>query len=311
MGICIECGARVLPEQNYCGLCGWPVQNQSDRTGSNTRESGNPAGTYISSPSGSESPPTSQVTSSHKRSINVEPEFTVQVLYVIGLGVLLVAALFTVTTVSRNVSPSTISSPDSNMPVTIPLSGELADRIRQLDNAIAMDTSALSQVFEREKITVLLEGNRLDMAADLQAQIAEETEMVEDWKRAGNLYYEWMADESQPQSRSRIADQAVNAYRKVLELAPEDLDVRTDLATAYLNTSTPMLGVTEIKKVLENDPKHLNANFNYGLMLARINRMEEAMVQLEYVLELAKDSTSMHYQRASALLSSIREQPNL
>ena len=80
------------------------------------------------------------------------------------------------------------------------------------------------------------------------------------------------------------------------------------MATAYLNTGNPMLGVTAIKRVLEAAPDHLNANFNYGLMLARINRTDQALEQLARVLELSPDTASTHNRRARALMASIRGQ---
>ena len=259
--------------------------------------------------------PREQPANQKKRPANVEHGVGQQVVVLIGLGVLLVIALFVATTVSKRVSspdpvlPTTASTDDVSL--RTPLSGELADRIAELDAAIMSDTSAVALVLMREKMYVLAEGGRLDMAADVQSAIAEQTGLAEDWKTAGDLYYEWMANETQPPERSRAAASAVNAYQATLALDPGNLDVRTDMATAYLNTGSPMLGVTEIKKVLEVDPDHLNANFNYGLMLARINRTEEAIAQLERVRTLAPDSTSVHYQRASALIASIREQINL
>ena len=248
-----------------------------------------------------------------KRPASVESGVGMQIFAIIGIGVLLVTVLFLATAVSKRVSPpQTASLPASSSSVPqVPLSGDLAEQIEELDIAIASDTSALKISLQREKVRVLVQGGRLDMAGDLQSQIAEETGFANDWKRAGDLYYEQMAEETQPQPRSQMANQAVHAYQEALELDPENLDARTDMATAYLNTGNPMLGVTEIKKVLETDPNHLNANFNYGLMLARINRNEEAISQLELVLSLSPDSTSMHHQRASALIAAIQEQTAL
>ncbi len=333
MEICAECGARIFIDRDRCDLCGWIV----DREGAGQSEE-NPGGSVYCTACGQEMPGASRFCSQcgeklqkihakhpfphpssfkpRKRAANVGSGVGVHVFAIIGVGVFLVIALFTVTTVSKRVSPSQQPILSAAPPMTetasrTPLSGPLADQINELDAAIERDTSALSTVLKREKIYVLVEGGRLDMAAAMQSRIAEETGLVDDWKTAGDLYYEWMADETQPQTRSIAAEQAVNAYQRVLGLTPGNLDVRTDMATAYLNTGSPMLGVTEIKKVLEDDPDHLNANFNYGLMLARINRSEEAIRQLERVLNLAPDSTSMHYQRAAMLIATIQEQTNL
>ncbi len=326
MWICTECGARVSLERNRCDLCGWPVDlnavpppEENLPKGHNSSEE-NPDAPSISSQEGAERPDLSvqpPISSQpRKRPANVESGVGMQVFAIVGLGVLMVVVLFIVTLVSKQVAPPNESTRSATSiteesPSPIPLSEQLASRLNELDMAIENDTSALSTVLKREKIFVLVEGGRLDLAAEIQSEIAQETGLAKDWKTSGDLYYEWMAEAAEIQLRTYAADQAVRAYQRVLELNPDDLDVRTDMATAYLNTGSPMLGVTEIKKVLEEDPNHLNANFNYGLMLARINRMEEAIDQLERVLALSSDSVSMHYQRASMLISTIREQANL
>ena len=97
------------------------------------------------------------------------------------------------------------------------------------------------------------------------------------------------------------------AYEQVVALEPDNLGVRTDLATAYLNTGSPMKGVTEIKQVLEADSTHLDANFNYGLMLWRIGRNDQAATQFEKVMDLAGDP-SEHYSRASEALRTMTMQ---
>ena len=333
MQTCAECGARLIKDEERCGLCGWPVEEKTheeaqsvlrksitEGTFCNTCGWKNPAGSNFCSQCGEKlqravTKPQEQPANPKKRPANVERGVGQQVFVLMGLGVMFVIILFVATTVSeRGPSPATVlptATPAGDVSLRTPLSGELADRIAELDAAIASDTSAVALLRMRDKKDVLEEGGRLDMAADVQSAIAEQTSLAEDWKTAGDLYYDWMANETQTPERSRAAVSAVNAYQASLALDPDNLDVRTDMATAYLNTGSPMLGVTEIKKVLEVDPDHLNANFNYGLMLARINRTEEAIVQLERVRALAPDSSSVHYQRASALIASIREQINL
>lgn len=333
MQTCAECGARLIKDEERCGLCGWPVEETAREEvqsvlrkriteGAYCNSCGwkNPAGSKFCSQCGEKlqravTKPHGQPANQKKRAANVERGVGQQVFVLMGLGVLFVIILFVATTVSKRVSsPETVlptTAPAGDVSLRTPLSGELADRIAELDAAIVSDTSAVALLLMREKMYVLAEGGRLDMAADVQSAIAEQTGLAEDWKTAGDLYYEWMTNETQTPERSSAAVSAVNAYQATLALDPGNLDVRTDMATAYLNTGSPMLGVTEIKKVLEVDPDHLNANFNYGLMLARINRTEEAIAQLERVRALAPDSTSVHFQRASALIASIREQISL
>ena len=196
-------------------------------------------------------------------------------------------------------------------PVVAPPEGALASEIAEMDDRIAQAEGAEKLLRQREKLLRLLEAERTDLAAIEQQRVAEDTGQVQDWKLAGDLYYEAMRlSEQDPARLQQMAGLAVSAYERTLELDPDNLDVRTDMATAYLNTGNPMKGVDAIKRVLELDPNHLNANLNYGLMLYHINRVDQAAEQLEKVLELAGED-SEHYRRASAVLADIggREGP--
>ncbi len=335
---CEECGARLIPGLSRCDLCGWPVDTSisglpTDDNAS-AKETGAAANVELGPyciECGSQNllrarycsqcgaqlqtlhraprsrPATVPPKASRKRPASVEPGVTRQVALIIGLAVLLVVVFFMVTAVSKTTDRSEVAT--TPVPETIPvapLGGELAERIALLDEAIARDSGHAKLEIVREKMLVLWQAGRIDLAAETQQHIAEATNLALDWEMAGNLYYRAMNDASENTAlQARMATLAVTAYQEVLSRDPGNLDVRTDMATAYLSTGSPMQGVTEIKRVLEEDPNHLSANFNYGLMLLHINRTDKALEQLEHVLDLAPDS-SAHYQSASALIARIR-----
>lgn len=326
---CAECGARIEVNQEQCDLCGWSFADAEftyDVLGSakltfgpqcNQCDGHHPPGARYCSQCGVALQEVTQPAARPrqartKRKAAVVPGTGRQVGLIFGLAALLVAALFMITAVSKTTHrPETASlvPADTVLPVELaPLSAGLSARIEALDLAINQDSTAATAALEREKVFVLAQGGRTDLAAEAQQDIARRTGDLEDWRMAGNLYYDWMMDVEDPTERAYAANLAVTAYEAVLVGDPENHDVRTDMATAYLNTGNPMLGVTAIKRVLEAAPDHLNANFNYGLMLARINRTDEALEQLIRVLELAPDTASTHNRRARALMASIRGQ---
>ena len=326
---CAECGARIEENQEQCDLCGWSfaeAKPTNDVEGSAILTSGppcnqcdgnHPPGARFCSHcgialQGAVQPAARPRPATSKRKASVAPGTGRQVGLIFGLAALLVAALFMITAVSKTTHRAetvSLAPADTLPPVErAPLSAGLSARVEAIDLAIAQDTSAASTALEREKVFVLAQGGRTDLAAEAQQDIAQRTGDLEDWRMAGNLFYDWMMDVEDPSQRAYAASLAVTAYEAVLLGDPDNHDVRTDMATAYLNTGNPMLGVTAIKRVLEAAPDHLNANFNYGLMLARINRTNEALEQLARVLELAPDTASTHNRRARALMASIRGQ---
>ncbi len=225
----------------------------------------------------------------------------------VGVALALVVALYLVTSVSRQTHPGAAAELPAEAPLpSAPVSSALAQQIAALDQEIASATGSARIARQREKAFLLMQSDRLDLAAVEYQRVAQSTGSAEDWRLAGDLFYDWMSSVDDAGDRAGIAVNAVAAYEQVLELEPDNLGVRTDLATAYLNTGSPMQGVTEIKRVLEADSTHLDANFNYGLMLWRIGRVEQAAAQFELVMDLAGEP-SEHYTRASEALRTLQQ----
>ena len=235
-----------------------------------------------------------------------------QVGIIVGAGVLLVIALFLVTAVSKTqpggapVQPAQQAPLPAPIPEDTPLPAQLAEQVASIQDEVAQLNGTARIAKQRDLIALLFGAGRLDQAALEQQKIAEATSALDDWKRAGDLFYDWMNTIQDPSRKAPVAAQAITAYQAVLAQDPDNLDVRTDMATAYLNTGSPMQGVTEIKRVLEADSTHLHARFNYGLMLTWINRPDQAIEQFEQVKTLVGDSSD-YYQRADEAIRVIRQ----
>ena len=331
---CVECGARLDAAAPQCGLCGWPVGEDVDlpRVVDHPSEpSSRPKVEPIfCNGCGWQNPPRSRFCSrcgsrvqvvegvrsapAKHREARSAPEKKAQrgvnrqVSLIVGAGLVLVVALFLVTTVSKMVSGGdavTTPPPEAVDVPTAPVSSDLAAMMSVLDAEIALLEGPSLAAKRQEKIALLYREGRIDLAAAEQRKVADVTQSAEDWKRAGDLYYDWMTGLEEQQLKIQAAQMAVESYEQVLEADPDNLDVRTDMATAYLNTGNPMMGVSEVKRVLEVDPDHLNANFNYGLMLTWINRHDKAIEQFERVMALT-DESSDYYGRAGEAIAAIR-----
>ncbi len=317
---CEECGALLDSGAERCTLCGWPVSPgiagvetapelrpdvaaaRLSRVPCGYCNWKNPAVARFCSQCGSPL----QSEDAAVQAPDSRSAVPRQVAIMMGAALSLVIALFLVTAVSKSGEPAaTQTSIGASEPVVAPPEGTLAAEVAELDERIAQAEGTERLLRQREKLLRMLEADRTDLAAVEQQRVAESTGDVGDWKLAGDLYYEAMRlADSDPVLLQQMAGLAVAAYEHTLELDPDNLDVRTDMATAYLNTGNPMKGVDEIKRVLELDPSHLNANLNYGLMLYHINRVDQAVEQLEKVIELAEED-SEHYRRARAVLADI------
>jgi tetratricopeptide (TPR) repeat protein len=234
------------------------------------------------------------------------------VVVIIGSGVLLVAALYMITTMSKTMestSPATAPPQEAvlSAPASPPLPTAITSRADSLETEIAALEGAARTEKRRELVDLYLQAGRYDLAGNTQKIIAEEQDTEEAWILVGNLYYDWM-EGLNGQDRSYYAQQAIAGYQRALVLNPDNLDVRTDMAIAYLyDPQNPMQAIQQTNLVLEQDPDHIQANFNRGIMLMQINRLDEAIEQFQRVKTLIGDTNDVVYQRADAAIDAVRK----
>jgi tetratricopeptide (TPR) repeat protein len=290
---CASCGHKNQAAARFCNQCGSAL-----------------AGTVL--------PPVApKVAEALPRRAKGEPAVNRQVGLLVGGSVLVVVALFLITVFSQNQSappPNPLSNTQSGAsdervdPPTDdhPLSAELQARVRPLMAAIEGSTDPVDKRNRQEElIQVYLDEGRYDFAGGVQYEIAEAENTAEAWARAGNLYYDWM-DRHEGSTRINAAKTAIAAYQRSLELDPDNLDVRTDMGAAYLNDpDNPMQAIQQTNQVLAQNPDHIQANFNKGVMLIQIRRLDQAQAQFEKVKELSQPG-SVPYDRAQQYLDQIR-----
>lgn len=227
-------------------------------------------------------------------------------------GLLIVAALYMITVFSRRAFPEveptqaqaqTEQSQSGNVANSDALPADVADRIATLESEAEGLTGEALILKKREMVSILASVNRADKAATIQEEVAGLSGTSDDWFQAGHFYYDLM-DSQSGQARFDAAIKATTAYESGLEINPDDLNIRTALAMAYLNTRAPMQGVQQIRQVLDTDPDHLQGNFYYGVMLMQINRVDQAKAQFERVKELVGPESPV-YQQADMMLQNL------
>jgi len=234
-----------------------------------------------------------------------------QVMIVVSAALLLVVALYVVTSMSGGSGGSFDLAPSaaSQVAESPPLASQWQDREAILKASIEAATTEAEEVDARRSlINLYFAADRLDFAAEETVLIASITNLESDWIASGNLYFDWMQRAVDGQ-KTPWARKAIESYQQALLLVPDDLDVRTDMAIAYLyDPENAMMAIQETNKVLESDSLHIQANFNRGIMLTQINRMDQALEQFEKVMRIVGDSEDPVYQRASDAILRLKGQ---
>jgi Tfp pilus assembly protein PilF len=89
--------------------------------------------------------------------------------------------------------------------------------------------------------------------------------------------------------------EAVEEFRKALELAPGSARERINYALALLKAGKTAEGVAELQKAQKQDPAIPHTWFNLGIAFKRESRYEPAIAQLEKMVALVPDEAVSHY----------------
>ena len=189
------------------------------------------------------------------------------------------------------------------------LTGAIAQQIDSLRTRVGQASGGTKRQLQVELTNLLIGAGHPGRAALVQRDLADATGRVEARRRAADLLYRWMQKlqgRGQRQQVVQVARHAAEAYSRVVDQRPDDLDARTRMGEAYLLTNAPMRGIKAINAVLDEDSTFVPARFQKGLALLQINRLDQAAREFERVQQFAEEG-SPFFQQANRALSVINE----
>src|SRR5206468_3872572 len=145
-----------------------------------------------------------------------------------------------------------------------------------LSRAVEVDPSFVVAAYTLGVVHSSL-GNRWKAAAQFRAATQLDPTYPEPYKALGDLYL------SQPR---RLFDQAVEAYRKAIDLDPHSVDARMGLGEVYEEKGLYREATEEYRRVIEIDGKHTGAMYNLALVYEKVDP-KAAIAQWERYIELA------------------------
>jgi len=94
--------------------------------------------------------------------------------------------------------------------------------------------------------------------------------------------------------------QAVDEFKKCMELAPNSARERLNYGLALLRAGKTKEGAAEIEKAQKQDPKIPHTWFNLGIVYKKESAYDKAITQLEQMTRLAPDEPKSHYNLGAA-----------
>ena len=122
----------------------------------------------------------------------------------------------------------------------------------------------------------------------LKISVAAETPVAEQLsihRNLGKAFYE------NPTTHA----QAVDEFKKALDLAPDSARERVNYGLALLHDGKTKEGIAELEKAQKQDPKIPHTWFNLGIAFKKESEYDQAIQQLEQMIKLAPDEAVSHY----------------
>jgi tetratricopeptide (TPR) repeat protein len=142
---------------------------------------------------------------------------------------------------------------------------------------------------------------RPGIAAEYVLQKAEILNDAVSWKDAG-VRFLGISRFFEGPDKDALANRAVSCLEKAQQMAPEDVDVKTQLGIAYVEGSAqPMQGITLLREVVAADSTNVDAQMSLGFFSMKSGQYDKAVKRFKTVIRLRPDLPEMYLYLADAL----------
>ncbi len=118
--------------------------------------------------------------------------------------------------------------------------------------------------------------------------------------RTAETAAEWFAKAIALEEDPASQREAIEAYKKTLELDPDHAAGHINLGTLYYNRQDYAKAEEHYRRAVESDPRYALAHFDLGNVLDETGRLQEAIQAYKQAIQLAPTYADAHYNLALA-----------
>jgi len=146
-------------------------------------------------------------------------------------------------------------------------------------------------IFADSLANLYQQAGKFDSAAWFEEEASKFFNTTESWINTGDRYYEAFTFAIDQDKQKQLAEKAQQFYKKVLDVNPKNLDVKTKMAMTYVSSANPMQGILMLREVIAADPKNELALFNLGMLSIQSGQYDKAVERLEELIKLYPNNT--------------------
>jgi len=176
--------------------------------------------------------------------------------------------------------------------------GALVDSLEKLLTSSQVDSSVY------DSLASIWDGSGLPgMAARSFSQKAVKFGGENSWINSAYRYFDAFKAANDSAESAWFVSKAIEAYGKVLEINPSNLNAKTDLGILYAEaTDQPMKGITLLREVVTENPLHENAQMNLGFLSMKSGQYDKAIERFNKVLQINRSRIDAHVYLGEAYL---------
>jgi cytochrome c-type biogenesis protein CcmH/NrfG len=142
---------------------------------------------------------------------------------------------------------------------------------------------------------------RPGIAAEYVLRKAETTNSAEDWKMAG-VRFLGISRFFQGDDKVVLSDRATECLIKANALAPNDIDIKTQLGSSYVESGKePMKGIFLLREVVAQDSTNVDAQLNLGFFSMQSGQYDKAVSRFKTVMRLKPEMLEVRLYLSEAL----------
>jgi tetratricopeptide (TPR) repeat protein len=175
---------------------------------------------------------------------------------------------------------------------------------KEQQSALAeIKNASLGEVDKFREISQFFQSVHMyDSSAVYAVKYAESTNDINSWLDAGDKYYQAFSLSLSPVEKDRLAEKTREIYNKALAVNPSDLHAKTNIAMTYVSSSSPMQGITQLRQVLEENPRYVPAIMSMGALSIQSNQYDKAADRFEEVLRIDSENINAKLGLAYSLI---------
>ena len=169
----------------------------------------------------------------------------------------------------------------------VPLSPAQQQQVDKQKALFANASTDAAQISALEKLaSTFIAFDKYDSAAYYAAGYANKHASLPHLLRAAQLYFQAQNFAIDATKGRKLGEEARNYFEKALALDPNNLLVKTNMAMTYVDTPTPMKGITLLREVIEQEPTFVPAIFNLGILAIKSNQFGKGQERFTQILKL-------------------------